>query len=334
MKILILGGTGFVGRILTENLLISGIEPVLFNRGKRNPDIFPGLKRITGDRETDDIKKIYNEDWDVVVDFSGQFPDTIDSITNMLKGKLGRYVFISSVSAYVMDNEKTGSSPVKEDSETYSCTEEQKKDKDVLATYSQKKAECERILLGKDWLDAIIFRPALIYGRYDPTDRFYYWLYRARNEIEILVPDNGSTRSTSTYSEDFARIIEKSMTIKTHNRIYNAVTQDPVSLKEIIEVCCKVLYTSPDLISARREYILKNNVQPWSGIPLWLGGPDLVIDNSRLINDFEPDLNSFEDSVIGTADYYSSLGWQMPKYGLTIEQEKELIRTLKSTKNL
>src|SRR4030095_16123065 len=167
MKILILGGTGFVGRILTENLSKAGIMPVLFNRGKRNPDIFPELRKIKGDRETEDIRKIAKETWDAVVDFSGMFPDNVELIVNLLEGKVGRYIFISSVSAYEIDENDKSVNLINENFKTYPCTPEQRKDKNVIATYGQKKAEIERVLLNSTGLDVIIFRPALIYGRYD-----------------------------------------------------------------------------------------------------------------------------------------------------------------------
>jgi len=325
MKILILGGTGFVGRILTENLISSGLSPVLFNRGKRNAGIFPELRKITGDRESDDIRLIGNENWDAVIDFSGLFPDSLELITSILKGKAGRYIFVSSASVYVMEDEAKLKNPLQEDFEVYGCTEEQRKDKDILTTYSQKKAEMERILLASDWLDTIIFRPALMYGRYDPTDRFYYWLYRVKNEKKILIPDNGVTMVTNTYSEDFARLIEKSITIRNHNKIYNAVTHDPVSNNEYINISAGILNTSPELVSAPGDFFVKNQIQPWGDIPMWLGGPDLMLDNTKVKKDFGIEFKSFKSSVQGCIDYYTSLGWPVPKYGISIEKEKELI---------
>ena len=151
-KILILGGTGFVGRILTENLIKLDILPVLFNRGKRSPGIFPELNHITGDRLIpDDIKQIAGETWDTVIDFSCMYPVNLDEITEMLKGKVGRYIFISTASVYPMSDPEFWKEPVKEDAQTLPCTPEQKVDPDVGATYGEKKAECERILLNKDW---------------------------------------------------------------------------------------------------------------------------------------------------------------------------------------
>ena len=333
MKILILGGTGFVGRILTENLIKKGLEPVLFNRGKRNTGIFPGLRRIYGDRLGSEINEIAKESWDAVVDFSGQFPDNIEMIARMLKGKAGRYIFVSSASAYYLEDEEKLKDPIKEEFEVYPCTAEQRKDPDVLATYSQKKAECERELLkASEWMDVIIFRPALIYGRYDPSDRFYYWLYRSKLSGEILIPDNGSTRTTGTYSEDFALLLEKALTIEKHSKIYNAVTHFPVSIKEIIRHSASVLETNPKLITAPRQFFTENNVQPWGDVPLWLGGPDLVMDNSKVINEFKVEFQPFESSIRGCAEYYSALGWAAPSYGLSLDKERELIDILKAGK--
>jgi 2'-hydroxyisoflavone reductase len=218
--------------------------------------------------------------------------------------------------------------PIGEETDTLSCTEEQRDTKDVTSAYGNKKAEMERILLSKDWLDTIIFRPGLIYGRYDPTDRFYYWLYRTKTQSEILIPENGKSRSTNTFSEDFAKIIEESIGINNHRRIYNAVTHPPVVIKEIIELASLHFKTSPELIDAPLEFLRENNVTEWTGLPMWISGFDLVMDNSRLQEDFKTPLSTFEETLKQTIKYYDSLGWNEGKYGIRVEREKELISKL------
>lgn len=329
-KILILGGTGFVGRILTENLITSGNKPVLFNRGKRNPDLFPGLRLIKGDRLTDDIKQIANENWDVVIDFSCMFPDNLEEIIDMLKGKIGRYIFISTLSVYPMDDPGFWKNPVNEDARTLECTEEQRKDPDVNSTYGEKKAECERIFLRRDDIDSIIFRPGLIYGRYDYTDRFYYWLYRAKAVSKILMPEEGKERFTATHSEDFANLIESAVNIDKHNRLYNAVTHSPVTLRHYVEESAKLLDTKPEFINATKEFIENEKLVPWADLPAWAGSMDLCVDNSRAVKDFPVKFLSFEDSLKSCVDYYSSLNWPVPKAGISIEKEKELVQILTS----
>lgn len=327
-KILILGGTGFVGRILTENLIKEGSSPVLFNRGVRNAGIFPELRKITGDRLTGDIKQIANEDWDVVIDFSCMYPDNLEEITNMLKGKAKRYIFISTGSVYPMENAADWLVPKKEDAATLPCTTEQRKDPDVMSTYGQKKAECERVLLAADWLDSIIFRPALIFGRYDPTDRFYYWLYKIQTQDKVLIPDSGRDKCTNTYSEDFAALIKAAITVDKHNSVYNASTHSEVSLKEYIDIASRQLDKSPGLVNASIEFLEEQKVNPWGDLPLWLGGMNLILDNSKAINDFRVIFHTFPESVKGCIDYYSSLSWPEPKYGISAEKESELISKL------
>ncbi len=327
-KILILGGTGFVGRILTENLIKKGNTPVLFNRGKRNEGIFPELRKFTGDRLTDDIKQIAGENWDIVIDFSCMMPDNLEEIINMLKGKTGRYVFVSTGSVYPMNNPAEWLQPKKEDAKTLPCTIEQRKDPDVMATYGQKKAECERILMGAEGLDSIIFRPALIFGRYDPTDRFYYWLHKVQTQDKILIPDNGRDKCTNTYSEDFAALIRKSVDINSHNKVYNASTHDEFSLKEYVDIASELLCRHPELVNASAEFLEENKVNPWGDLPLWLGGSNLILDNSKAIRDFDINFHSFPESVKGSIDYYSSLDWPQPKYGISKEKEAELLKKL------
>jgi 2'-hydroxyisoflavone reductase len=329
-KILILGGTGFSGRILTEELLKTDFDLTLFNRGKRNPGIFPEAKRIVGDRETDDIKQISGSSWDTVVDFSGMQPSNIELILDMMKGKIGRYIFVSTASVYPLENSNL-KFPISEDAEIHPCSEEQKLTKDVISAYGNKKAECERILLANDWLDVIIFRPGLIYGRYDWSDRFYYWLFRAKTQNEILIPENGKSKATNTFSEDFAKIIQEAITVKNQSKVYNAVThKNAVSIKQIIEIASDFLKTSPKLITAPVEFLRENKVTEWMDLPMWIHEIDLIMDNTRLTNDFKTPLCTFEESVDKSISYFDLLGWNEGKYGLRLEREKELINKLKS----
>jgi 2'-hydroxyisoflavone reductase len=193
-----------------------------------------------------------------------------------------------------------------------------------MASYGEKKAECERVLISKEWLDSIIFRPALIYGRYDPTDRFYYWLYRVQTQNDILIPQDNS-EVTNTYSEDFARLIQSAIFVEKHNQVYNASTHSPVSIKEFIEAASKQLKKKPKIVNAALGFLEENKVEPLGDLPLWLGGMNLVLDNSRALKDFPVEFHSFDDSVRGCIDYYSSLGWQQPKYGLSLSRENDLI---------
>ena len=327
-KVLILGGTGFVGRILTENLLKSNYNITLFNRGKRNPGIFPEAEHLFGDRETGDIDQVSSGSWDVVVDFSCMQPDNLEHVLSLLEGKIEKYIFISTASVYPLDDPSKLKFPLNEDAELLPCSEEQRLTKDINSAYGNKKAECERILLGKGWFDTVIFRPGLIYGKYDWSDRFYYWLFRAKTQNEILIPENGKSKSTNTFSEDFADIIQEAIDFKKPRKVYNAVTHPLVSLKEIAETASHIMGTSPKLINAPLEFLRENKVSEWMDLPVWINDYDLVLDNTRLLNDFKTKPVPLEESISKTIHYYDSLGWKEGKYGIRVERERELIQKL------
>ena len=99
-KLLILGGTRFLGPALVDAAKAKGWTITLFNRGKSDPTIFPELEQIHGDRNTEDVKKLAGRKWDAVVDTSGYFPRQIRSVAAVLGGNVGQYVFVSSISAY------------------------------------------------------------------------------------------------------------------------------------------------------------------------------------------------------------------------------------------
>jgi 2'-hydroxyisoflavone reductase len=169
----------------------------------------------------------------------------------------------------------------------------------------------------------------LIYGRYDYTDRFYYWLYKVKTQDKILIPDSGKDKFSATYSEDFAKLIKSAITVEHHNKVYNASTHAPVSVKQYLDSASRLMDKKPQYISASPEFLEANKVTPWLDLPVWIGGMDLMVDNSKAIKDFNIEFNSFDDSLKGCIDYYLTLGWKAPVYGLVPEKEQELIKKLK-----
>lgn len=325
-KILIIGGTGFVGRMVTETLSVNpDYDVTLFNRGKRNPGIFPNVKHVEGDRLTDDIQKLKGMKFDCVIDFAGMYPTNIDNTLEALKGNIGRYVFISTCSVYNFEEAANHTGPIGEDDfPVYGCTDEQRDNKD-MQFYGHNKAECERVILSKDWLDAIIFRPALICGKYDPTDRFYCWLYRAKTQDKILMPESASSLTQNTFAPDFAHLIIKAINADSHRKIYNVVTHDPVSIFDVVNTCTKLVDTNPEIVVKPDSFFEENEVHHWMDLAMWLGPMDFVFDMKKAHEDFKPEFHSFEQSVKDTIPFYEERGWPVPKYGLSIEREKELL---------
>lgn len=319
--VLILGGTNFIGRVLVEKLLQRNDYAItLFNRGKRNAGLFDNVPQIHGDRETDDYLKIAAQHWDYIIDCSGYYPLSFDKLLHSLKGKVGRYIFVSTISVFDIDG--IIGKQVDEDEAILPCSDAQKTSA-LPDAYGEKKAEMERILLQHEWLDKIIIRPSLVYGKYDFTDRFYYWLWRAKHADKIMLPNGGNDSVGITYVDDLADLIIASISIEKHSTTYNAVTHD-ITFKELVDTCTNLLGTKPELVAVSSDDILAKDVQPWQDVPLWLNG-DLLISNKRALHDYGIQFSRFADSVKGTIAYYDSLGWPACKAGISVEKEQEII---------
>jgi 2'-hydroxyisoflavone reductase len=321
-QVLILGGTNFIGRVLVEKLVGNNeYELTLFNRGKRNADLFSDVNKIQGDRETDEYKKITSHYWDYIIDCSGYYPITFNKLLHALKDKVGRYVFISTIS--VFDLGKAIGQTIDENTHILSCTNEQKTSA-LPDAYGEKKAEMERILHMHDWLDKIILRPSLVYGKYDFTDRFYYWLWRSKFLDKIMLPNGGVDSVSITYVNDLADLAIAALNIGEHNTTYNAVTHD-VTFSELVSTANKEFKTSPQLIHTPSENIVNAGIQPWQDIALWMGG-NLSVSNKKVLTDFGITFSPFEDTVRDTAKYYESLNWPACKYGLSVEKEMQFLQ--------
>src|SRR3954453_3568502 len=177
MRILVLGGTQFLGRHTVDAALARGHEVTMFNRGRTRPELFPDVEKLRGDRDGD-LDSVRGREFDAVVDTSGYVPrivrETIDAL-----GDVGHYTFVSSISVYAdVSSPPTESSPVAELSEP---TEEWRE------AYGELKADCEDVVRER-FPSAFIPRPGLIVGPWDPTGRFTYWPTRIAEGGRVLAP--------------------------------------------------------------------------------------------------------------------------------------------------
>lgn len=312
-KLLMLGGTGFIGRYFVEQLNSKEFDVTLYNRGTKN--LFPDLKKITGDREKDDYAELAKQDWDCVIDFSSYYPDSLERLLKKIRTK--RYIYISTISVYDSQDKA-----ITEESKLFGCTAEQRTDA-TPNSYGNRKAECERVLLNTG-LDSIIFRPCIVYGPYDHTERLYYWLYRIKTQPEILIPAEHQTLLNMTYVKDFCGVIREAIDIKKHLGIYNVVTHEANSFKQKLEVIAECMGTKPNFKEISAQQMEKENLQPWADIPVYIPY-DRIISNEKLLKDFSYQLTPFKVSVRETIEHYEKLGWKEGSYGLKLGKEKELL---------
>ena len=195
MKLLILGGTGFLGPQIVEYALERGHELTLFNRGKTNPQLFPNVEKLQGDRDPDKgegLNALRDRAWDAVIDTSGYVPRIVRASAELLAATVRQYLFVSTLSVYA-DSDQAGldeTAPV--------ATLDDETNEDVSRFYGPLKALCEREVQKAFDERATIVRPGLIVGPGDSSDRFTYWPVRIDRGGEVLARSHAMCRCSSS----------------------------------------------------------------------------------------------------------------------------------------
>jgi len=264
MKILVLGGTVFLGRHFVEAALKQGHELTLFNRGKHNPDLFPELETLIGDRDGN-LDALDGRHWDAVLDTSGNIPRLVKASAEMLAGSTGHYTFISSISVYDLDK----SADIDETSAVIKL-EDENVEEITGETYGGLKALCEqaaeKALPGR----VLNVRPGLIVGPNDPSDRFTYWPWRLSKGGKVLAPGNPSAPMQIIDVRDLAewlvQVIEENVTVT-----FNATgPQEPYTVERILKTCQEVINPNSEFEWIDDEFLQAEKVGPWVEMPLWV----------------------------------------------------------------
>jgi 2'-hydroxyisoflavone reductase len=231
MRVLVLGGTQFVGRHIVEALLARGHEPTLFHRGRTGQGLFPESEHVLGDR-MEDLGRLGEQDWDAVVDTSAYVPRAVRIAADHLLGRAHRLLFISTVSVYSVE----GVGPIDEDSPKESLADPATETVD-RETYGGLKVLCEEVAR-EAWGDrTTVVRPGIVAGPHDPTDRATYWVDRVARGGAIAVPERSDQPLQLIDGRDLAAFTV-SLLEEDRGGVYNAVAPDPaMTLTEFFEAC-------------------------------------------------------------------------------------------------
>jgi 2'-hydroxyisoflavone reductase len=182
MRILFIGGTAFVGRHTAQAAIEAGHDVTLFHRGRTGSALFPDATHLTGDRNGD-MSALADGSWDATIDVCAYFPRQVRSLATALGGRGGRYVLISSVSAYSL------SVPWGYD-ESAELAEIIEPDADVVTeqNYGGLKVACERLAADLHGPSTTIIRPGYVVGPNDRSYRFTWWVDRLARGGEVLAP--------------------------------------------------------------------------------------------------------------------------------------------------
>ncbi|HZR38739.1 MAG TPA: NAD-dependent epimerase/dehydratase family protein [Ktedonobacteraceae bacterium] len=260
MKLLIIGGTGFLGRHLTESALARGHELTLFNRGEHNPQLFPQVEKLHGDRDGD-LAILQGRRWDAVIDTCGYVRRVVRASAGALANAVERYIFISTISVYA-DFSQLG---IDEHSPVATVQDEDMEDR-APEYYGALKALCERTVEQVMPDRTLIIRPGLIVGPHDLTDRFTYWPYRVAQGGEMLAPGQPDQQTQFIDARDLAawtiRMAEARAT-----GLYNATGPDyPLTMGQFLEQCKAITGSNARFTWVPDKFLLDREIY----LPLWV----------------------------------------------------------------
>lgn len=263
LRILILGGTRFIGPTQVEYALRRGHTVTLFNRGRTNPHLFPELEKLIGDRN-DDLETLRGREWDVVIDNPTTLPRWVRTVGEVLRDATDHFIFVSTLSVYadnsIIDQGETGELLTIDDPTIEQVTG---------TTYGPLKAlseqEAERAFPGR----TTVVRPGLIVGPMDPSDRFTYWPVRVDRGGEVLAPGDGSDVVQFIDARDLG---EWMITVAENQYfgIYNATGPEvPMPMMKMLTGMKDALGSDATFTWADAEWLAEQGVRPWSHMPVW-----------------------------------------------------------------
>jgi 2'-hydroxyisoflavone reductase len=323
LRILVLGGTLFVGRHLVEASLERGHEVTLFNRGQTDPGLYPDLETRHGDRAAGDLQSLREGTWDAVFDTSARVPRWLREAATLLADSVGHYSFVSSCSVYA-DTTLPGTN---ESSPVHGLEDETTEEITSADVYGGLKVLCERELERALPGRSLAARAGLIVGPYDSSGRFTYWVHRIARGGDVLAPEPRDQPVQLIHGRDLADWL-LDMAEKGDSGVYNATgPESPLTMERVLEAIVAETGSEARLIWVDEDYLVENGVEAWSDLPLWVapgGNPEvanfLAVDITKAVTaglKFRPLARTIRDTLDQAETF--------PQAGLDETREQELL---------
>lgn len=340
LHILILGGTGFTGPHQVSYALARGHKLTLFNRGRRPKD-WPGeVEELTGDRETGDLASLAGtRTWDVCIDNPTSVPSWVRDVGRVLQGRVGHYIFISTISVYNDDLPpgRDESAPT----QRYTGADIMAETRDTLranmALYGPMKAACEEEAEKHFPGITTVIRPSLIVGPGDETDRFTYWPVRIARGGEILAPGDGEDAVQFIDARDLAE-----WTIRVAEQralgVFNAAGPSyTLGMAAMVHGIRAATTAHAEFTWIDADFLREQKVSAWGDMPVWLprrsegsGLSRVSIEKAKAAG---LTYRSLADTTEATLAYWNSLPAERraaPRTGLKPEREGEVLEAWKA----
>jgi len=342
LRILILGGTGFIGPNQVRYALARGHQVTLFNRG-RQKETWPGpVEELIGDRNTGDLKALAGREWDVCIDNPTTLPFWVRDAGSALRGKVGQYVFISTISVYAANDTPSadesaalapysGKDPLAETAQTLRAN--------IGGLYGPLKAISEAEAQRQFGGAVTIIRPGLIVGPGDETDRFTYWPVRLARGGEVLAPGDGADPVQFIDARDLAEWTIRAAE-ERHLGVYNATGPDrPLTTRRMLEGIAAADHARSRFTWIPATFLDAQKVSAWSDMPVWVpGSGDTLGFHRRNIRRALAAGLTFRPLGATAADTLAWFRTQPPerqaklRAGLTPEREAEVLAKWKASR--
>jgi 2'-hydroxyisoflavone reductase len=275
LRILILGGTGFIGPNQVRYALSRGHTVTLFNRGRQKEDWPGAVEELLGDRNTGDLKSLQGRTWDVCIDNPTTLPFWVRDAGAALHGKVKQYIFVSTVSVYADDHKPdadetaplakyTGADPMAETQDTFRAH--------LPELYGPLKAVSEQEASKQFAGITTIVRPGLIAGPGDESDRFTYWPVRLSRAGEVLAPGDGSDAVQLIDVRDLAEWTIRLAESRTFG-VFNATgPAKPITMGEMLTTIAASVHAMPHIVWVTATFLEQQKLHAWSDLPVWVPG--------------------------------------------------------------
>jgi 2'-hydroxyisoflavone reductase len=322
MRLLVLGGTIFLGRHVVAEALDRGHDVTLFNRGKHNPGLFAGVEELRGDRDGD-LDALRGRRWDVVVDTSGNRPEAVAAAAECLRDAVDRYVFVSTLAAYA----GFPRTPGLDETAPLAPPPDPPPPRITPRTAGPLKAECERALAPVFDGRALVVRAGLLAGPHDPTGRFTYWPRRVAQGGEVLAPAGPAVPVQLVDARDVARWIVRGSEEGLTGAFNASGPRQPLTLGELLETCRSEARADAEITWADERFLLESGVQPQMELPLWMpGAAGAAAFDCRRAYAAGLELRPLVETVRDTLAWEAGQPAPSGRAGITREREAELLR--------
>jgi 2'-hydroxyisoflavone reductase len=326
VKTLILGGTQFLGRHLVDASLSAGHDVTLFNRGKTNPDLYPDVEKLKGDRDGD-LSALEGRSFDLVLDVAGYVPRIVRQSVELLEPNVDRYVFISSISVYA-DFTK----PEMDESTAVATIDDPTTEVVDEDSYGPLKALSENEATDAFGDRSLIVRPGLIVGPHDPTNRFTYWVTRIADGGRVIAPGPPERPVQYIDARDLAEWTLRAAAAGVSGSFNATGPYPPMPIDRLFDAITEATGSDAEFVWVDDDFLKKSEIGPWMELPLWVPNDDeyaaLMEVDVRKAVDAGLTFRSPIETAKATLEWARSVDKLPGDAGLARDKEKDLLESV------